>query len=422
MFTQCPQCKTTFRVLATQLKAAKGQVRCGECGNAFDALENLMDPGRAAAAAASATEQARAYRHTAPSGPQPRVHAATAVTDAAAQRPSPTQPPFHEPKASSPITAKGRRQDDEDFGAADKLTESLTLDPFGADHIKALFPDVAGDEDILPGDRTDADARSSKEPADVTGGLGSWSATRSQDLGSLASAQEENLETHRKAARAAEHRPAPSDASDTAKDGEEPEHRSFPEPLEEASTAAASRDPDFARDERQDYVLPPELEYEPKRKRLLPTAIWMVGTLLMAALLLGQFAHHEAAMLASRYDEARPWLEELCKHTGCQLPPRRSLAAIEMTTNTVQSHPRYKDALLVTATLINRAPFDQPYPDVEILMTDLQERAVARRRFTPEQYLAEAHKETFESQGTAHLMLEVTDPGPSAVSFEFNFY
>ena len=41
MFTQCPDCQTTFRVSTKVLEQADGRVRCGGCGNAFNALEHL---------------------------------------------------------------------------------------------------------------------------------------------------------------------------------------------------------------------------------------------------------------------------------------------------------------------------------------------------------------------------------------------
>lgn len=41
MFTQCPECQTTFRVSAKVLQQAAGRVRCGGCGNAFNGFENL---------------------------------------------------------------------------------------------------------------------------------------------------------------------------------------------------------------------------------------------------------------------------------------------------------------------------------------------------------------------------------------------
>ncbi len=51
MYTQCPDCSTSFRVTAEVLKQAAGKVRCGGCGRAFNALEYLSEsmPERPAA-------------------------------------------------------------------------------------------------------------------------------------------------------------------------------------------------------------------------------------------------------------------------------------------------------------------------------------------------------------------------------------
>jgi predicted Zn finger-like uncharacterized protein len=43
MYTQCPECSVAFRVTAEVLKQAAGKVRCGGCGNAFNALEFLSE-------------------------------------------------------------------------------------------------------------------------------------------------------------------------------------------------------------------------------------------------------------------------------------------------------------------------------------------------------------------------------------------
>jgi predicted Zn finger-like uncharacterized protein len=43
MYTQCPQCKTAFRLTAEVLKQAGGKVRCGSCGDAFNALDFLSE-------------------------------------------------------------------------------------------------------------------------------------------------------------------------------------------------------------------------------------------------------------------------------------------------------------------------------------------------------------------------------------------
>src|SRR5512138_1610867 len=43
MFIRCPACQTLFRIQPKQLKAARGQVRCGSCQAVFDGLEFLVN-------------------------------------------------------------------------------------------------------------------------------------------------------------------------------------------------------------------------------------------------------------------------------------------------------------------------------------------------------------------------------------------
>ncbi len=43
MYTQCPECEVTFKVTAEVLQQARGRVRCGNCGEAFNALDHLSE-------------------------------------------------------------------------------------------------------------------------------------------------------------------------------------------------------------------------------------------------------------------------------------------------------------------------------------------------------------------------------------------
>lgn len=43
MYTQCPECKVAFRITAEVLQQARGKVRCGSCGDAFNALDHLSE-------------------------------------------------------------------------------------------------------------------------------------------------------------------------------------------------------------------------------------------------------------------------------------------------------------------------------------------------------------------------------------------
>lgn len=48
MFTECPECQTTFRLTAEDLRRAQGRVRCGACHAVFNALESLAEEPEAA--------------------------------------------------------------------------------------------------------------------------------------------------------------------------------------------------------------------------------------------------------------------------------------------------------------------------------------------------------------------------------------
>lgn len=61
IITQCPDCKTQFRVTPGQLKVANGQVRCGNCLTVFPAISEQHNPS----ALNSATpQQALPHRNT----------------------------------------------------------------------------------------------------------------------------------------------------------------------------------------------------------------------------------------------------------------------------------------------------------------------------------------------------------------------
>ncbi len=171
-------------------------------------------------------------------------------------------------------------------------------------------------------------------------------------------------------------------------------------------------------------TLPPTFGDIAEQKRVSgwTTLGWSLGILLLLMALLGQYAYLNSADLV-RYAQLRPALEQLCRYSGCALPARRDIKDITLLERDVRSSDKYQGVLIITATLVNRAPFAQPYPGVLVAMHDVDGNVVASRRFHPNEYLAAGDRHAlFASQATAQLELRVTDPGPAAVGFEFTFY
>jgi len=62
LFTQCSKCETVFKLSADVLRTAGGQVRCGKCGEVFNALARLAEDSTAFEAGESPFDmEARAY-------------------------------------------------------------------------------------------------------------------------------------------------------------------------------------------------------------------------------------------------------------------------------------------------------------------------------------------------------------------------
>jgi predicted Zn finger-like uncharacterized protein len=56
LYTQCSKCETIFKLSAEVLRAASGQVRCGRCGEVFNALARLAEDASAFEAGESSLE------------------------------------------------------------------------------------------------------------------------------------------------------------------------------------------------------------------------------------------------------------------------------------------------------------------------------------------------------------------------------
>lgn len=119
----------------------------------------------------------------------------------------------------------------------------------------------------------------------------------------------------------------------------------------------------------------------------------------------------------------RPWLDAACLRLQCRLPERVDLGQIALVSRDVRPHPSHAGALIISATMLNRADFVQPYPIVEITLSDLDEQRIAMRRVAPQDYLVDmrALARGLAPGATATIDLEVLDPGRNAVAFEFKF-
>jgi predicted Zn finger-like uncharacterized protein len=134
------------------------------------------------------------------------------------------------------------------------------------------------------------------------------------------------------------------------------------------------------------------------------------------------------ALQTTLYFKSR-WIPDHLRTPACvwlpcqQELPRRDTSAIEILNRGVFSHPHVNGALMVTATLVNRARFSQPFPRVELLLLDINGEPVAGRQFEPQEYLVQTQDPATLMQAgqVVAFELEIEDPGHKVIGYEFSF-
>jgi len=96
---------------------------------------------------------------------------------------------------------------------------------------------------------------------------------------------------------------------------------------------------------------------------------------------------------------------------------------IQMLSYNVFAHPNESGVLLISATMENIAKFKQPYPVIELQLSDSQSKVIALRRFRPHEYLQNQKKGLMLAKNQqSKIKLKINDPGSKATRFQFKFY
>ena len=159
----------------------------------------------------------------------------------------------------------------------------------------------------------------------------------------------------------------------------------------------------------------------PPRRR---TGLWLSLSTAFAVCLAIQVLYFERERFLNDPD----WRQRIinaCTTVGftCALPLPEALDQIQLISRDIRPHPSVEDALIINATLQNKADFAQAYPAVIIRLSDLEGRVVGVRRFGPSEYVDDMRPVDKGIAGGTLLPLvfEIVDPGDRAVAFEFTF-
>ncbi len=144
---------------------------------------------------------------------------------------------------------------------------------------------------------------------------------------------------------------------------------------------------------------PPEIYAEPARTAVPEMAEpatparragWAVAALILLLGLGAQYVYLYRGEIAAAVPEARPWLNDWCKHLRCTVALPQNPRQITIEASDMQAADAANPGLVVlTATLRNQGATTLGFPALDVVLTNTREHTVARRIFLPAEYLTD---------------------------------
>lgn len=149
---------------------------------------------------------------------------------------------------------------------------------------------------------------------------------------------------------------------------------------------------------------------------------WSLAILLFTVSLFVEYAWFYRHDLAAN-PQLRPYVTKICNFADCEAMQLRYPKEVEMVSRNIYSHPNVSNALMVSLSMINHTTFAQPFPNIKINFSDVSGSVVASRVFLPEEYLQLKRKSLrlLPPEALTDISMEIKDPGPRAMTYEFNF-
>lgn len=371
MFTQCPECQTTFRVTAQMLRAAQGRVRCGRCKTVFDAMTFLMSD-----APDPADETAEDEEELTLDEDIPESSLEFDLTDddlgkifVVEKAPTITMPALKVDPASPspPVTDDVAENEIEDYAAEGDPVEIITLEGENVQTSSGVFveaPPAAPVQKVES--RRETAARIDDEVRrEIEAAFASDPTTKAEFV--LPSGKRLTL-----------HKP-----------------EGAPDP---------------------DEVLQPV-----RRWPQITNSRWLTGSAVLGLLLVGQLVHANRQSLV-RSPLIGPAIGGMYAVVGKKLSPAWDVNAYELRQWGAAADPDTSGTLRVRASVFNGSDHAQPYPLLRLTLQDRFGSHVGSRDLEPSEYLhgGPGSDQLLGAGQRVDAEIAIVDPGKDAVGFEID--
>lgn len=152
---------------------------------------------------------------------------------------------------------------------------------------------------------------------------------------------------------------------------------------------------------------------------------WLIGSLLLLLALSAQALYFYRVEIAAQLPGLKPALTSYCGLLKCTIPLPKKAELMSIESSDLEADPLQANVITLSALLHNRAPHTQAFPSLELSLTDMQDKVVARRTFAPAEYLKAGEDEKLglaaNREMSIKLRLDTTDLKPSGYKL-FLFY
>ncbi len=451
MITRCPKCGTAFRITQSQLQSAKGAVRCGSCLHVFKAQEYLVTTPTTKTATQSQPPATPTPKTAIKPQPVIRVIDKSSldqtddilISDDMDDTKSDTKSYEFDgfmdidmtPKPEVSLFERKLRDKDpeEDTNStadeswAEMLIEDEEDDTPQLAVIKPKTEEQLADDELASSMAMQAEPSANRSPTTNPGLVFSLvgepedapQQTRSDD-DLILSDELANIPSHQGFTAPANHNTSTTpDPKLFAEPDENPPPKEEETSKRQVKTQPKIRAYDNSRSALLMNIMPAPIEFTAKRmRRWYQSKLWPTLSCLALIALIVQVGWFKFDYF-SRVEPYRTGYVFLCPYIGCQVPTLVDTSRIITSNLSVRTNKEVPDALEVDVLIINNASFEQPFPDLELVFTDINENHVAARRFTPKEYLGGemAGQQLMPQNQKVYISLDLVDPGAEAVNY-----
>ena len=136
-------------------------------------------------------------------------------------------------------------------------------------------------------------------------------------------------------------------------------------------------------------ILIEDLTADPKFQLVKPkrNAWLVVFNLILFILALLQSIYFLRSKIAADYPQFKPYLVQACAYLACTVDLPQQLDLLSIDDSDMQESEDHQDVIHFSSLLINKADHVQAYPNIELTLTDTEDKPVLRKLVKPQDYL-----------------------------------